>query len=182
MSAQTPPPLRAGTTYRVDLVCLGNICRSAMAGVVLAERLAEAGLDVEVVTSGTGGWHVGDPMDARAAATLAAHGYDGAAHRARQLEAGWVAASDLVLAMDSDNLASIASLAPRAWAADGGGPAGSAPARIRLFRDFDPRAEDDRDVEDPYYGGDDGFETVLEIIERTSDEISRQLLAREVAR
>ena len=63
-------------TYRIALVCLGNICRSPMAHVVLEDRLAEAGLDdrVEVASSGTGDWHVGHPMDPRAAATLSRRG------------------------------------------------------------------------------------------------------------
>ena len=82
-------PRAAPGRYRIALVCLGNICRSPMAHVVLEQRLAEAGLDdrVEVASSGTGGWHVGDPMDERAAATLAAAGYDPSRHRARQYDA-----------------------------------------------------------------------------------------------
>ena len=153
-----PSPRRPGDPYRVALVCLGNICRSPMAHVVLTARLASAGLgdEVEVVSSGTGDWHVGNPMDRRAAAALAARGYDGSAHRARQFEAGWFDECDLILAMDSDNHSEIAALGP----AD----------RLRLFRDFDPRAHDgDREVPDPYYGGDDGFDTVLAMVERTTD-------------
>ncbi|HEY1119305.1 MAG TPA: low molecular weight protein-tyrosine-phosphatase, partial [Acidimicrobiales bacterium] len=121
------------------MVCLGNICRSPMADVVLAERLADAGLDdrVSVGSSGTGGWHVGDPMDRRAAATLTAAGYDATRHRARQWGSGEDAdAADLVLAMDAQNLADL------------GGPTD----RVRLFRDFDP-VDPGSDVPDPYYGG-----------------------------
>ena len=72
-------------------MCLGNICRSPMADVVLTAAVAEAGLAdrVEVISSGTGDWHVGGPMDRRAAATLAAHGYDGQRHRARQFDSTW---------------------------------------------------------------------------------------------
>ena len=70
------PAARRPGRYRVELVCLGNICRSPMAHVVLEGRLAEAGLDdrVEVNSSGTGDWHVGEPMDRRAAATLCSSG------------------------------------------------------------------------------------------------------------
>jgi low molecular weight protein-tyrosine phosphatase len=144
------PPARRPGGYRVALVCLGNICRSPMAHVVLEERLAEAGLDdrVEVTSSGTGGWHVGDPMDRRAAATLTAAGYDASRHRARQ----WAGNdADLVLAMDSVNLADI----------------GGRTDRVMLFRDFDPVVPGG-DVPDPYYGGDSGFEEVLAMVERTA--------------
>jgi protein-tyrosine phosphatase len=121
-----------------------------MAHVVLAERLAAAGLGdrVQVTSSGTGDWHVGGPMDRRAAATLTAAGYDASRHRARQ----WAGndAADLVLAMDGQNLADI------------GGPS----ERVMLLRDLDP-LEPGSDVPDPYYGGDSGFEEVLAMIERT---------------
>lgn len=123
-----------------------------MAHVVLEKRLADAGLDdrVEVTSSGTGGWHVGNPMDRRAAATLTAAGYDATRHRARQ----WSAPddpADLVLAMDADNLADI----------------GGRSERMLLFRDFDP-LEPGGEVPDPYYGGDSGFEEVLAMVERTA--------------
>jgi protein-tyrosine phosphatase len=161
-----PPPHRAEERYRVALVCLGNICRSAMAQVVMTDRLEGAGLGdaVEVVSSGTGDWHVGNPMDRRAAAALAARGYDGSGHRARQFDAGWFDECDLILAMDSDNHADITALGP----AD----------RVRMFRDFDPRAHDgDREVPDPYYGGDDGFDAVLALVERTCDALVAALAA-----
>ena len=165
------PPRRGssdGGPYRIALVCLGNICRSPMAEVVLSSMVEESGLAdrVEVVSSGTGDWHVGKPMDRRAAATLTAHGYDATRHRAQQFDPTWHDDHDLVLVMDSSNLADV-----------GPGEEG----RVRMFRDFDPRAEPgsgdgaDRDVPDPYYGDDDGFEHVLGIVRRTSAEIVRQL-------
>lgn len=140
--------------YRVVLVCLGNICRSPMAHVVLEARVAEAGLAdlVEVASSGTAGWHVGKPMDPRAAATLDRAGYDPTRHRARQYDAGAGAAYDLVLVMDRDNLADV----------------GGRDARTGLLRDWDP-VDPGGEVPDPYYGGDDGFEEVLAMVERSSD-------------
>jgi protein-tyrosine phosphatase len=146
-----PPPGEPGR-YRIALVCLGNICRSPMAHVVLEARLDDAGLAdrVEVTSSGTGGWHVGNPMDRRAAATLAAAGYDATRHRARQYDAAAAAGHDLVLAMDRDNLADLGGVSPR----------------VRLFREFDP-VEPGGDVPDPYYGGHAGFEEVLTMVERT---------------
>ena len=87
MSALPAP--RTPGCYRVALVCLGNICRSPMADVVLNDRVRAAGLDdrVEVVSAGTGDWHVGQPMDRRAAVLLEREGYDGSAHRAQQVAA-----------------------------------------------------------------------------------------------
>lgn len=160
-TASLPPPRDGvGAPYRIAVVCLGNICRSPMAHVVLASKLAEAGLDeaVEVVSAGTGGWYVDDPMDRRAATVLAASGYDGSEHRVRRFSADWYDSCDLVLAMDNDNHAALEALRPS-----------HAEGRLRLFRDFDPQAEgDDRDVPDPFYGGDDGFRRVLATVERTA--------------
>jgi protein-tyrosine phosphatase len=152
----TLPPPRVPGRYAVALVCLGNICRSPMAEVVLEHRLRAAGLDdrVSVDSGGTGDWHVGDPMDRRAAAALAEAGYDGGRHRARQCDDSWLDTHDLVLAMDRDNLADL----------------GGRSERVLLFRDLDPgRGAGDDDVPDPYYGGPDGFRSVLTTIERTSD-------------
>ena len=150
------PSPRTPGRYRIALVCLGNICRSPMAHVVLERRVADAGLDdrVELASSGTGGWHVGNPMDRRAAASLTAAGYDPSRHRARQYDATWPEAHDLVLVMDEANLADV----------------GGRSERVAMFRDFDP-VDPGGEVPDPYYGGPDGFEEVLAMVERTSDAI-----------
>ncbi len=152
--ADVPPPTGPGP-YRIALVCLGNICRSPMAQVVLASTLESAGLAgrVEVTSSGTGDWHVGRPMDTRAAAALIGGGYDGSAHRARHFDASWLD-HDLLLVMDEDNLRDVL--------AQGGGT-----DRVRLFREYDP-IEPGSEVPDPYYGGEDGFREVLAMVERTS--------------
>lgn len=150
--------------YRVTLVCLGNICRSPMAHVVLEDRLAQAGLAdrVSVTSSGTGDWHVGQRMDKRAAARLAAAGYDPTRHRARQVTAADLAGNDLVLAMDATNLSDLTRMAP-------GG------TTVRLFRDFDPEAEPGAEVPDPWWGGTEGFDEVLEMVERTADSLVAHL-------
>lgn len=154
MTPAVPPPTGSGP-YRIALVCLGNICRSPMAHVVLDATLEQAGLagEVEVSSSGTGGWHVGRPMDERAAAALLGGGYDGSAHRARQLDADGLE-HDLVLVMDVDNLRDVRAL-------------GGRHDRVRLFRDFDP-VDPGGEVPDPYYGGEDRFREVLAMVERTS--------------
>lgn len=152
---------------RVALVCLGNICRSPMADVVLEHQLAEAGVDdVEVSSSGTGDWHVGQPMDERAAATLTAAGYDASRHRARTFTADWFDEQDLILVMDSSNHADVLALA----ASD------DHRTKVRMYRSFDPEADTpDAEVPDPWYGGPEGFDEVLEMVERTSREIVRHL-------
>lgn len=143
------------------MVCLGNICRSPMAAVVLEAKLAEADLAerVTVTSSGTGGWHSGEPMDRRAAAQLVDAGYDPSGHRAKQFDDAWFD-NDLILAMDSDNLADILAQ-------------GGSEDRVRLFRSFDPGVDTDAgkapDVPDPWYGGPEGFATTLAIVERTDD-------------
>lgn len=160
---RTGPP---GAPYRIAVVCLGNICRSPMAEVVLSDRLGAAGLadEVEVVSAGTGGWHVGGPMDDRAAAVLTRRGYDATRHRAQQLTADWFDRFDLVLAMDSQNQRDIAALDPS--------------TTVRMFRDFDPARSrvGDRDVPDPYFGGDDGFDEVLAMVERTAEALVAELM------
>ena len=150
-------------TYRICLVCLGNICRSPMAEVVIKHRLDKVGLPdrVSVESAGTGEWHIGEPADPRALAALRERGYDGTAHRARQFTADWFGRFDLVLALDQDNYAELTRLAA----------ARGVEARVRLFRSYDPaaRAAGELDVPDPYYGGADGFAHVLNQLERAAD-------------
>lgn len=133
----------AADTIRLVFVCTGNICRSPMADVMARAALAEAGLADRVTVSsvGTGGWHVGDGMDPRAAAELESHGYD-SAHVAAQLSEADHSA-DLLVALDRGH---------RAHLHD----AGVEPDRIRLLRSFDPDARGE-DVADPYYGDHSGF-------------------------
>jgi protein-tyrosine phosphatase len=157
-----------GRRLRIGLVCLGNICRSPMAEVVVAAKLREAGLDdrIAVASSGTGDWHIGEPMDPRAAAQLEAEGYDGSRHRAQQFDASWFDAYDLLLAMDDANATELSRQARGE----------SDRRRIRRFRDYDPIAtDDDRAVPDPWYGGPDGFEEVFAIIDRTADHLIESL-------
>ena len=142
--------------YRVTFVCSGNICRSPMAAVVLDHRAAAAGLGdvVAVDSAGTGDWHIGERADQRAVAALAAAGYDGSRHRARQFDPSDFATVDLVVALDRGHERTL-----RAWAPD-------APARdtVRLLRSFDPDATD-LEVADPYYGAAEGFALVLAQVE-----------------
>jgi protein-tyrosine phosphatase len=161
-----PPPRDPAGPYRICLVCLGNICRSPMAEAVLRAELDQAGLGgtVEVDSAGTGDWHVGSRMDARARAELADRGFDGARHRARQFAPAWLADRDLVLAMDGQNLADLRHL-------------GAEPTRLRLFRSFDPAAEPGAEVPDPYYGEGASFSLALDQIEAAARALAATLRA-----
>jgi protein-tyrosine phosphatase len=134
----------------VVFVCTGNICRSPIAEKVFAHELERAGVTGVVVTSaGTGGWHIGDPADDRAAALLRAEGYPHE-HAARQVDEEQLAA-DLVVALDRGHLRTL-----RSMVAD--------PDRVRLLRSFDPASPDGAEVPDPYYGDEDGFVEVLGMV------------------
>ncbi|MFC4332886.1 low molecular weight protein-tyrosine-phosphatase [Streptomyces andamanensis] len=136
----------------ICFVCTGNICRSPSAALVFEERLRRAGLAdaVRVTSAGIGPWHAGEAIDERAGRTLARHGYP-VEHVAAQIGAGHLDA-DLFLAMDRGHEKALRRLVPD-------------PSRVRLLRTFDPDASGDLDVPDPYYGGAEGFEEVLALIE-----------------
>ncbi|MEV1020091.1 low molecular weight protein-tyrosine-phosphatase [Streptomyces sp. NPDC050264] len=148
-------------TFRVCFVCTGNICRSPMAEQVFRARVEEAGLSgaVETDSAGTDGWHVGDGADPRTADVLRQGGY-AFAHTARQFDPGWFDRLDLVLALDAGHLRTLRRLAPTPQDAE----------KVRLLRSYDPAADGaDQDVPDPYYGGMDGFEECLRMVEAASD-------------
>ncbi|MGW5125830.1 low molecular weight protein-tyrosine-phosphatase [Streptomyces sp. NPDC004069] len=136
----------------ICFVCSGNICRSPSAALVFAERLRREGLTdtVRVSSAGIGPWHVGEAIDERAGEVLTRHGYP-ARHVAAQVGAEHLDA-DLLLAMDRGHEKSLRRLVDE-------------PSRVRLLRSFDPEAIGDLDVPDPYYGGPEGFEEVLAMIE-----------------
>jgi protein-tyrosine phosphatase len=154
-------------------VCTGNICRSPMAEVVLRDRFEAAGLGDRVVVDSTGvsDEEHGNPVDPRARRVLAAHGYPaGDGHRARQVTGPELAERDLVLPMTAQHARRLRRLAD-----------GTAAAEIRMLRTFDPdaprvtdpRSDDDPrlDVDDPWYGPQDGFETTLAEIEAAADAV-----------
>ncbi|MDX1649199.1 MAG: low molecular weight protein-tyrosine-phosphatase [Myxococcota bacterium] len=145
---------------RVCFVCLGNICRSPTAEAVFRGLVREAGLEdrIAVESAGTGHWHVGEPPDPRAREAARARGV-ALEGRARQFAAEDFGRFDQVVAMDRENLRALRRLAARA--------SGDAAAAIALLRDFEPGARPgSRDVPDPYYGGEDGFDEVLDLCER----------------
>ncbi len=160
--AQDPPRVR------VLFVCLGNICRSPTAEGVMRALVREAGLEeqIELDSAGTGAWHVGEPPDARATQFARARGIalEGAARQVREED---FEEFDLILAMDGSNLRNLRRLTPREGAR----------AQVRLLREFDPAAEGDLDVPDPYYGGPGGFEEVLDLVHAACVSLLERLVA-----
>ena len=152
--------------FRITVVCLGNICRSPIGEAVLRDRVNGADLPraVAIDSAGTGDWHRGQGADPRALAVLDAHGYPHE-HIARQITPNWFAEIDLALAMDEANYADLERLIARS---------GQQPD-LRMMRAFDPalagagEPSAQLDVPDPYYGGPEGFEEVLRMIEAASD-------------
>lgn len=140
---------------RILFVCLGNICRSPTAEAVL--RLIAArelpGRELLIDSAGTAGYHVGEPPDRRTREAAARRGYDLSSLRARVVEPADFEQFDLILAMDRQNLSTLERRAPA-----------HARERIRLFLEYAPQAGES-EVPDPYYGGANGFEHVLDLIE-----------------
>ena len=135
---------------------MGNIIRSPLAENLFRHQAEEAGLDgkYEVDSAGTGGWHEGESPDPRMRRTAARHGlvYDG---EARQIRLSDFDKFDLVVAMDTENRRELQSRTRRPEQA----------RKIRLLREFDPASGPNDSVPDPYYGGDEGFETTYRIVE-----------------
>lgn len=141
---------------RVLFVCLGNICRSPAAEGVLRAKAIARELDLHIESAGTGGWHAGDAPDGRMQRAAEKRGYDLSRQRARQVTREDFLTFDYLLAMDLANMNDLLAIAPPDRRAD-----------IRLFLDFSRSAE--RETPDPYYGGAEGFETVLNLIEEGAD-------------
>jgi protein-tyrosine phosphatase len=143
-------------TKRILFVCLGNICRSPAAEGVFLHLLREAGREAEFVvdSAGTGAWHVGEPADSRMLQAADARGI-ALPSVARRVETRDFDLFDYILAMDSSNLDTLRRLAPSRHH-----------DKIRLFREWDPDGPGE-DVPDPYFGGPQGFEEVLDIVTRT---------------
>ncbi len=140
---------------RVLFVCTGNICRSPTAEAVFQRLVERAGLAhlIGADSAGTHGYHVGEPPDPRTQAAASARGYDLSRLRARRIAREDFHSFDLVLAMDRDHHAILARFAPP-----------SAGHKLRMLMEFARRSRTD-EVPDPYYGGPDGFELVLNLVE-----------------
>jgi protein-tyrosine phosphatase len=149
----------------VLFICLGNICRSPTAEGVFRRLATEAGLEDRIVvdSAGTGDYHIGSPPDERACEVAARRGYDLAALRARQVSRTDFEAFDYILAMDEQNMRVLKRLAPKEHA-----------HKVRLFTEFSSRPTPA--VPDPYGGGPEGFELVLDLVEDAARGLLRHIL------
>lgn len=147
----------------VLFVCLGNICRSPLAEAIARRKFGEAGLDLPLASAGTGDWHVGHGADARACAVATRHGYDLDKHNARQVEVADFDRYDWILGMDHANVAHLLKMQPA-----------GAHARLGLMLEQSGLSKP-LEVPDPYFGNDDGFETVLKLLEEAVDGLAARI-------
>ena len=150
---------------RVLFVCTGNICRSPTAEGVFRRFVEQAGLEdrIGMDSAGTHGYHIGEPPDPRTQGAASARGYDLSGLRARRIAREDFSRFNLVLAMDREHHAILARFAPP----------GAAP-KLRMLMDFARRSGVD-EVPDPYYGGPDGFELVLNLVEDAAEGLLEHL-------
>ena len=142
---------------KILFVCLGNICRSPTAEAVFRAKLDQAGIRAEIDSAGTGAWHTGEPPDPRARAAGQARGYDFKGQTARAVCAEDFTRFDEIYAMDARNMAALQEACPREHQ-----------HKLKRLLDLTPDSHE-RDVPDPYYGGADGFDHVLDLIEAAAD-------------
>ena len=153
---------------KVLFVCTGNICRSPTAEAVFRAKAAARGLSDRVFadSAGTHGYHIGDPPDPRTCDAARRRGYAMTGMFARKVRVQDFRAFDLVVAMDEGHFRLLRRMAPA-----------DAREKLRLFMDL-VREATHRDVPDPYYGGPDGFEHVLDIVEAGVDALLDEVEAR----
>lgn len=152
----------------VLFVCLGNICRSPTADGVFRKMVSDAGLEdlIVVDSAGTGAWHVGEAPDKRATQTARKRGYDLSPLRARQFNPNDFDIFDYVLAMDYSNLEDLRALCPP-----------EAEDKLKLFLSFGVNFSEE-EVPDPYYGGADGFNHVLDLVEDACTALLKDMSAK----
>jgi protein-tyrosine phosphatase len=156
--ADESPAMNQTASVKVLFVCMGNICRSPTAEGAFRKRIEEHGLETEIAidSAGTISYHVGEAPDSRAQAAARERGIELSELRARQISADDFHHFDYIIAMDEDNLRNILALDP-----------GDGKAEVSLFLTFSENFEE-HEVPDPYYGGNNGFQRVLDLIEDAS--------------
>ena len=152
---------------KVLFVCLGNICRSPTAEGIFRQYVEKAGLSDKITmdSAGTSDWHIGKTPDPRTQAAAAMRGYDLSTLRGRQAVPADFAKFDLILAMDNSNLSNLQAIQPA-----------NSKAELALYLPRFGISPDE--VPDPYYGGEDGFELVLDMLEQASQVLLDEIKAR----
>lgn len=146
---------------KILMVCLGNICRSPLAEGIMRSKLSE---DFTVDSAGTGGWHAGELPDKRSIATAKNRGLDITNQRARQFKRSDFDTFDHIFVMDNSNYKDVLALAPNE----------EAKSKVKLIlNEIFPN--ENVDVPDPYYGGQEGFENVFDMLDQACEEIARKL-------
>jgi len=149
---------------KILMVCLGNICRSPLAEGILRAKVNSRGLDIKVDSAGTGGWHIGQGPDPRAIDIANKYGIDISQQQARQFSSTDFEDFDIIYAMDDSNLSDIVSLANSNKDLE----------KVQLIlNEINP--EDNTPVPDPYYGGDDGFEKVYQLLDAACEIIIKKI-------
>ncbi|MEX0995148.1 MAG: low molecular weight protein-tyrosine-phosphatase [Balneolaceae bacterium] len=151
--------------YKLCFVCLGNICRSPTAEGVFQHKVNENNLDPYFIidSAGTSAYHIGEPANTHSQMTARKHGIS-LESRARRFDYSNLNEFDLILAMDSENYRNLNQLDRKNQYTE----------RIKMIRDFDPEPGDG-EVPDPYFGGQDGFENVFQIIDRSCENLLEEL-------
>jgi protein-tyrosine phosphatase len=151
--------MNANKKIKVLFVCMGNICRSPTADAVFRHHVKAAGVDhlIEVDSAGTHAYHIGNPPDERSQRTALKRGYKMDDLRARAVEPDDFEAFDYILAMDKENMRLLQQRGPQHHH-----------DKIRLFMQYGANYDGDTEVPDPYFGGHQGFELVLDMVEEAS--------------
>tara|TARA_B110000305_G_C19117485_1_gene482737 strand:- start:19 stop:474 length:456 start_codon:yes stop_codon:yes gene_type:complete len=149
---------------KILMVCLGNICRSPLAEGILQAKINSIGLDIKVDSAGSGGWHAGQGPDQRAVAIANKHGINISQQKARQFSSADFESFDIIYVMDGSNLSDIVSLAKKKEDIE----------KVKLIlNEISPNT--DNPVPDPYYGIDDGFEKVYQLLDEACEMIIKKI-------
>ncbi len=150
--------------HKILMVCLGNICRSPLAAGILSHMMKMHGIDAEVHSAGTAGYHIGEPADIRSIETARKHNIDITSHTGRQFHANDFDSYDIIYAMDRENYRNILTKARNE----------KDKAKVKLLMN-EALPHENLEIPDPYYGGPEGFENVYRMINMAGDEIIKKI-------